>query len=133
MTTPTLDQNREQISNHLRFLGYDVTLQDKTIFARHPNKPNMMLKVFMEGALVTAIYSCHDIAKRDRAGYLEFINTANANAGISRYYCDKDADFFVEAWYSGDYEKITFSRFLELWDTDFGKLVKIPGIEKYLK
>lgn len=133
MTTPDLDQTREQISDHLRFLGYDVSLQDKTIFARHANKPNMMLKVFTEGTLVTAIYGGSDVAKRDRAGYLDFINSANAAAGVSRYYCDKEADFFVEAWYSGDYSQLNFGRFLELWDTDFSKLIKVPGVEKYLK
>jgi hypothetical protein len=133
MTTTNLDQTREQISTHLRFLGYDVTVDDKTIFARHPKKPNIMLKAFTEGALLTSIYGCDDSAKRDRLGYLEFINTANGNAGIARYYAGKDSEFFIEAWYSGEYRQIDFGRFLDLWDTDFEKLTKLPGIEKYLK
>ena len=133
MTSSNLDQAREQISTHLRFLGYEVTINEKTLFARHPQKSNFMLRVFNEGIMLTSIYNYDDAAKRDRLGYLEFINAANVAAGVVRYYASKDSDFFIEAWYSGEYKQIDFGRFLELWDTDFEKLAKVPGVEKYLK
>lgn len=133
MITPNPDQMREQISNHLRFLGYDTNIDDNIIFARHPEKPDVMIEVFIEGVLVASIYGCNDAAKQDRLGYLEFINMANKNARITRYYASKDSDFFIESWYSGEYSQIDFGRFLGLWDMDFEKLTKIPGVEKYLK
>jgi len=80
-----------------------------------------------------SIYGCEEAAKQDRPGYLEFINMANASAGISRYYAGQESDFFIEAWYSGEYSQIDFGRFLDLWDADFEKLTRVPGVERYLK
>lgn len=133
MTTTDLDQTREQVGNHLRFLGYEVSIEDRILFARHPTKSNIMVQVFIEGILMLTIFNCTDTAREDRAGYLELINSANEGAGVVRYFADRNSAFFIQAWYTGDYRQVDFGRFLELWYKDIEKLGKLPGVERYLR
>lgn len=132
MTAPDLERTRAQIGHHLQFLGYEVSNDDKTVIARHPTKPNIIIRTFTEGVLFTSIYGCEEAASFDRAGFLEFINTANTNATISRYYAGTNNNFFLEAWYSGDYRQVDFARFVSLWEADFERLKQVPGIATYL-
>ncbi len=120
-------------ANHLRFLGYDVEIQEKVLFATHPSKSNILLQAFREGALLTSIYRQGDDAKRDRAGYLERVNQANVKASVSRFCIDNDADLSIESFLVGPYSQQNFAHFLELWDADFQKLADIDGIERFLK
>jgi len=52
---------------------------------------------------------------------------------ISRYYADAQNNFFLEAWYAGDYRQVDFARFVSLWEMDFERLKQVPGIETYLR
>lgn len=133
MQSANLEQTRTQIGHHLQFLGYEVSTDGKMVLARHSTKPNIAVQAFTEGVLFTSIYSCEEIAALDRIGFLEFINQANRNATISRYYADAQNNFFLEAWYAGDYRQVDFARFVSLWEMDFERLKQVPGISKYLK
>jgi hypothetical protein len=133
MTAPDLEQTRTQIGYHLQFLGYEVSKEDRTVLARHPTKPNIIIQTFNEGVLFTSIYGCGDAASLDRAGFLEFINAANSKATISRYYAGSNDNFFLEAWYSGDYRQVDFACFVSLWEMDFERLKQVPGISMYLQ
>ncbi|MGQ9829933.1 MAG: hypothetical protein ACUVSW_18950 [Roseiflexus sp.] len=133
MHSSDLEQTRAQIAHHLQFLGYEVSTDDKMVLARHSTKPNIAVQTFNEGVLFTSIYSCEEMAALDRIGFLEFINTANRNATISRYYVNAQDNFFLEAWYTGDYRQVDFARFVGLWEMDFERLKQVPGIEKYLQ
>jgi hypothetical protein len=128
-----LEQTRAQIGHHLQFLGYDVRVDGKTVLAHHPTKTNIIIQTFNEGVLFTSIYGCEEAAVIDRIGFLEFINAANGNATISRYYAGSNDDFFLEAWYTGDYRQVDFARFVSLWEMDFERLKQVPGISMYLK
>ncbi|MEM4234689.1 MAG: hypothetical protein QXU75_06045 [Candidatus Methanomethylicaceae archaeon] len=133
MNATNVEQTKEQIANHLQFLGYEVTREEKYVRARHPRKPNLIVQVYPEGILHTAIWATSGNAKINREGFLEYLNTLNENAKVVRYYADKDLDLFVEGWYTGGYERTNYSRFLELWDADFEKLAGMPETERYLK
>ena len=133
MQSADLEQTRAQIGHHLQFLGYEVSTDGKMVLARHTTRPNIAVQTFTEGVLFTSIYSCEEIAALDRIGFLEFINAANRNATISRYYTDAQNNFFLEAWYAGDYRQVDFARFVSLWEMDFERLKQVPGISMYLK
>ncbi|MDW8146500.1 MAG: hypothetical protein RMJ48_09420 [Roseiflexaceae bacterium] len=131
MTAPDLEQTRAQIGYHLQFLGYEVSVDEKTVLARHPTKPNIIIQMFNEGVLFASISGCGEAASLDRTGFLEFINAANGHATVSRYYAGTNNNFFLEAWHSGDYRQVDFARFVSLWEMDFERLKQVPGISMY--
>ena len=120
MITNTL----EQMSTHLQFLGYEIVRDDKLTRARHASKYNIILRPLAGGVLFTSIFGCSDNAKRNRAGYLDMINSMNNKAGVARFYADKDSDFFIEAWLPDHYDRTEFGAFLEAWDRDCGLLAE---------
>lgn len=123
----------EQYATHLRFLGFDAQVENnELVVARHPVKSDILVLPFPEGTILRAFFRAGDEAKRDRIGYLNIINQANAQAVVARYYADGESDFVYEAFYSADYSQTGFSRFLELWDKDFQTLIAINGLTSYL-
>jgi len=110
----------EQIGNHLQFLGYEVTSDDKATKAIHSEKWNLFIKTFKGGILFTTFLNGNKFAKnkRNRQAYLEFINSMNQRASVTRFYADDDSDFLMEALWSGDYNKVGFGEFMEQWDVD---------------
>jgi hypothetical protein len=133
MGTGDIEQTKDQIANHLQFLGYDVVKEEKIIRAKHPKKPNMAARVFSDGVLHTSYWGTNDYAKRNRQGLLEYLNGLNLGASVARYYVDKDNDLVIESWYMGGYERTNYGRFLELCDGDFEKFLKVAETESYLK
>jgi len=123
--------NLDQMVTHLQFLGYQVERDGDIVKARHQTKVNILLRDFRGGVLLTSIFGCQDNAKKNRSAYLDFINTMNQKAIIIRFYCDKDSDFFMEAWFPGAYERAVFGSFLDLWDEDIARLSQSDA-EKFL-
>jgi hypothetical protein len=123
----------DQMAEHLQFLGYEIAREGELIFARHPRKFNIVMKLVGGGILIASFFTCTDEAKRDRSGYLEMINTLNARAVLARFYADEDSDLRMEAWHPNAYDRHTFSAFMELWDHDSGLLLEAPQVERYLK
>ncbi len=122
----------EQMTTHLEFLGYEVSRDGDLTKARHPRRFNMVVRPLAGGVLFTAIFGASDNATRDRLGYLEMINALNANAGIARFYADKDADLFIEAWHPDYYDRADFGVFLEKLERDHHLLFGAEG-RKYLR
>ena len=123
----------DQFSNHLQFLGYEVsTVKEDVVKAIHSVRPNLFLRAFRGGILLTSIFGCSDNAKKNRAGYLDFINFMNQKATVTRFYADKDSDFFMEAWFSGTYDRADFGNFMSLWDEDIDRLATSEA-SKFLK
>jgi hypothetical protein len=123
--------NLDQIVTHMQFLGYQVERDGDIVKARHQTKVNILLRDFRGGVLLTSIFGCQDAAKKNRLGYLDFINQMNQKAVIIRFYADKDSDFFMEAWFPGAYDRAVFGSFLELWDEDVARLSQAEA-EKFL-
>ena len=110
----------DEISDHLQFLGYTVTDLETQKQATHAQRWDILFKPYRGGVLVAAYLSSNDFSKEqeNRQAYLEFINAMNEAAGIARFYADKDQDFVMEALWLGDYERVRFGEFMDLWDTD---------------
>ena len=110
----------DAISNHLEFLGYTVTDLETQRRATHARRWDILFKEYKGGVLFTAYLSSNEYAKEqeNRQAYLEFSNAMNEVASVARFYVDKDQDFAMEALWSGDYERIRFGEFMDLWDAD---------------
>jgi len=122
----------EQIVTHLQFLGYEVSRDGDVTRAKHPRKFNVSIRPLAGGILFTTIFGCQDNAKRSKLGYLEMINSLNANAAIARFYADKDSDLFIEAWHPDYYERASFGAFMQIWDRDCNLLTANSEALKYL-
>lgn len=133
MSSTDADRSKEQIANHLQFLGYEVKQEESYVRARHPQKPNILVKVMTGGILHTSIWGSSDDAKRNRQAFLEWINQLNQGAQVVRYYADKDVDLIVEGWYTGGYDRTNYGRYLELSDLDFQRFVKTPETNRFIK
>ncbi len=108
----------EQISSHLEFLGYTVRTEGDTIWATHSARLNILIRPTTEGTLFTSFLQCTDQAKRDRGGYLDFINSMNRKSLVTCFYADADSDLAMSAFYVGDYDRASFGRFVGLWEHD---------------
>jgi len=122
----------DQISSHLQFLGYDVARDGEVVKAKHPQKLNILLKPLAGGVLFASIFRCSPLAKRDRLGYLNLINSLNNGAAVVRFYADKESNFFVEAWHPDNYDRAGFGAFMELWDRDCAQLLRSDEASRYL-
>ncbi len=125
----------DQMVQHLQSRGYAVEARGDLQLARHTQKLNMLFKVNKGGLLFSAACGTQDRAKKDRKGFLDFINGLNAKASLARFYCDSDSDFMIEAWYPDYYDHTQFGVFLDAWETESTLLVMLSGTEgaKYLK
>lgn len=123
----------KQISDHLQFLGYEISPDGERVRAVHPRKFNILIRPLGGGVLFTAIFGCSSQAKIDRLGYLEVINSLNESAAVARFYADKDADLFIEAWYPDYYDRTEFGRFVDVWYRDCGLLSENTSLSKYLR
>ena len=58
------------------------------------------------------------IAPDARAGVLDFVNTMNANSTMVIFFIDKEGDLGASAWTPARYDRLTFGRLVERWNTD---------------
>lgn len=119
---------------HLEFLGYQVRDDGEALFAVHPSELNIIVKPGAGGALVTSYLGCTPEAKSDRTGVLGFVNDLNQRTLMAVFYLDRDSDLAISAFFVGDYERVNFGRFVEIWQHDTARLVEDQDrARKYLK
>ena len=125
----------EQISDHLQFLGYEVTSDDRATKAIHSEKWNLFIKPLKGGVLFTSFLTGNNYAKnkKNKQAYLEFINSTNQVSSVTRFYADNDFDLVMEAVWPGDYSKIGFGEFIEQWDADTRIRLLQSGANKFLE
>lgn len=115
MTTVT-----DQISNHMEFLGYEVSKRDNdVIFAKHSTYFNLIFKEHTYGVLFTAFLSLNATGKGRIAEAYARLNMFNRGARVARAYLDKDNDLVIEACFPGYYDKTAFGVFIETLNSDF--------------
>lgn len=122
-----------QFATHLRFVGYDVRVEDEVLIANHPSKPTVLVLVYSNGAILRSFFTHNSEASRNPLGFLELINGLNQKALVTRYYADKDSDLAYESFYASEYSQTNFARFLELWDIDFQSMMENSQLLNFLK
>lgn len=108
----------DQVVNHMEFLGYQITREEKFVRAKHEKNLNLVMQSFNTGVLFTAFIGTNDLAKRDILGFMDCLNTMNQKAMIPRFYKDKDGDLVIESWYPHLYDRTQFGIFVEQLNTD---------------
>ena len=120
-----------EFANHLEFLSYDVTLEEGRFLATHPDKMNLLARLFPYGIIFTAGWNPAPRALEDKAGFLEFVNYLNRNAIVCRAYLDRDSALVFEAWHPADYDRKRFGVFMDIWHRDtIGQLREASEISR---
>jgi len=125
-------ETTKEMCSHLEFLGYEVA-HEGDLVARHDVHLNFLMRPLAGGILLAALVGGGDRAKRDRPGYLDFINSLNARARVARFYADEDSDLCIEAWYPDHYERSGFGAFMEVWNRDCMLLAATSEAVTYLR
>lgn len=103
----------DDITSHLEFMGYDVTVNQERLSAKHGNNPNILLKKFRGGILISGFYTGTAYAKSHRSQFMATVNNLNNESIAGRFYVDKDGDLVLEGYYPGPYNKKAFSAFMD--------------------
>lgn len=122
----------DQTADHLEFLGYELDRQENSIYAMHPDKPNMFLRPVSLGVVVSTYYNVTDAAQENRSEYLEYINTLNRKSYLLMFFANEENHFNMLATYCGEYSKVSFGRFLSAWYSDHDMIIGLPGTEKFI-
>ena len=108
--------------NHLEFLGYDVSDNDERLRVTHAQNLNFSLKKFRGGVLITTFFGGSEYGKNNRGSFLALVNKLNQGAVVARYYVDSDGDMVIEGYCPGEYNKKTFSAFLDAFNFEKSNL-----------
>jgi hypothetical protein len=118
---------------HFEFLGYTVEDGEKSLFAKHPDRLDVSIRSFNGGVLIVTIFGTTARAKKDRPGFLTFLNAMNTDAVVGRYYVDDEDDVIIEGWYPGTYDRTRFGLFLDNFNLVSDQLTDSDEAQDYLE
>jgi hypothetical protein len=110
----------DAVAEHLALLGYECARKPDRIDCKHAQNVNMSVSGIQGGLLFISYLATEDAAKAPdaRAGVLDFVNTMNANSTMVIFFIDKEGDLGASAWTPARYDRLTFGRLVERWNTD---------------
>ena len=79
----TLSELTKTVAQHLEYLGYAPTAPDEDdwVHAPHPGRYGIFFREFNTGVLLHCTVRVGRCSSENRDAWLEFLNTANENAG----------------------------------------------------
>lgn len=118
--------------NHLEFAGYKIEEEEEDwLYGRHPRKVDLLLKKIEErGVLISTLYRLKENV--DRASFLEFINSLNAEFLFMKAYLTNEGMMRIETFFEGDYDRTNFSILLENIEFDMNILFEHELTGTYL-
>ena len=116
----------DQIGKHLQFLGYEIMDQEKGFFANHISKPRFHVLPYFDGLLFSCTFTMGENARANQFAYLNLINGGNRHAAVSRFYANDDNSLVHECFFLGEYNRVQFARFFEMWERDYQQLRQLP-------
>lgn len=127
-------ENSAAVVSHLEFLGYDVTVNEKHILAKHPKYLNILVKKYRGGMLLTSFFGGKEYGKKNIGSWQTLVNTLNREAAAARYYISKSGNLVIEGYFPGAYEKKRFGAFLTVYNLESAHIAKHgTEIKKYVK
>ena len=127
-------ENSSDVIKHLEFLGYEVSMNSTRIKAKHSKNLNLLIRKYRGGILATAYFVSSEYGKSNKSSWLHLINKLNRKAAAARYYLDSDGDMLIEGYYPGDYNKKSFSAFLDAFNLERRHISEVSNeIKKYLE
>ncbi len=126
-------EGSDDYKKHFEVLGYEVDEGEKTFIAKHEEFYNVSVKGFNGGVLVVTFFGTTDKAKKNRVGFLEFLNELNTDAVAARFYEDDEGDVIVEGWYPGGYDRTRFGVFIDKFNEINSQLGGSSSATDYLE
>lgn len=127
-------ENSSDVIKHLEFLGYEVSMDSEYLAAKHSTNMSILIKNYRGGMLTTAFFGGTEYGKINKNTWLSLINKLNQKAVAVRYYLDSDGDMIIQGYYPGDYNKKTFSTYLDAFNLASDNIREISDeIEKYVE
>ena len=127
---------KDQIKNHLEYLGYEVEYSEtnqEMLFCTKQGYPPMMICPNEHRMQFWATYNINEIAKNNPVDFLSYVNLLNMATLITTFYVDKEGSFNFASSYLGSYDRKQFASFLHLWENDVGAtLDKTSGTDRFL-
>ena len=116
---------------HLEYLGYEVELQpDGWSYAKHPYRYDFHLRTFAHGINLHCKVGIGASIDNSRAGWLEFLNTANDRSPLTRFSLVEDHDDLchvrMRARVSGAYNRSVFAMVMDMWHDDLDLVRRRP-------
>ena len=128
--------NKEQIKNHMEYLGYNViyheTLEDIILCSKRGYPPTM-LECKEHGIRFFAFYNMNEIAKNNPVEFKNYVNRLNRATCVIKFFVDKDGNFNFGSFSLGEYDRQQFADFIYLWENDLGPgMDNVPGTDRFL-
>ena len=79
----------EEITTHLEFLGFEVTLEEGKMVTTHTTRLDMTIQQWEGGLLFTNFGNPTPYALKNLKNLMRFINKLNSKAGAARYYLNE--------------------------------------------
>ena len=121
-----------QMQNHIEFLGYEITDNNNNSFIAENNNRFFVVKDLTYGILHVSYWPLNNIDSK----LYEIINRANEIANVSVYIVSTDNEkqtLAIEAFYCGEYSKVSYGRFLDLFHKDCAeKLFYNEELKQYM-
>ena len=136
------EHSREQIIEHLEFLGYQCKPFNQGVKVTHPSKIGFLLVPLKDGIMVQAAFagieSQSESSPVSSNGHdpsrLSIINSLNQRASVSRFFWAETGELVIRASVLGSYDKRRFSTFMQAWEKDGQTLGQnYKNLRPYLK
>mgnify|MGYP001287934312 CR=1 FL=1 len=114
------ESHEKEITNHLEFLGYELddlkVKEGFTYIAKHPNKSNLLVRIFNNTCILTTRWSGFQLKALKSRDFFEIMNEVNTEAMGKWYYEDNEEQqtvtILTEMDYY-DYNKTTFGNLID--------------------
>ena len=112
MTATLASTPLQHAATHLEFLGYRAEPDDSGINFRHDVKPFLRIYGHGDRLIFLVPFGVGSGAAADSGGFAEFLNRANTQTVLCKFYSD-GRTLFVQSIYAGPYEKASFGSFFD--------------------
>ena len=113
---------KEQIKNHIEYLGYRVEDKEDHLFCEKAGYANIAITVTDKCFRFWSIYNLNEIAQNNPAEFSSYMNTLNQSTIMTTFYYEKGLINFT-ALSVGGYNKQLFSDFVGCWETDTTQMI----------
>lgn len=126
-----MENSLEKIKNHVEFLGYECELDDDVLSIKKEDT-SILIRKLSYAVIHTSFWK---INKNIDDNLYKIINSTNTNSVIALHRINEEqSSLVIEAFYAGEYSKITYAKFLEAFiKDDDDQLLDNKELLEYLK
>ena len=128
------------VITHMEFLGYTVANNENGVYHLvHNSRFDIQIiegDSIEMGLLFGGKLICTEHARKDYGNYMEYINDLNISSNVTKFFKEptKAGDLVFQAWFPGNYDKTSFSMFMDFMQEDVtGQLSLHKDTDKFLE